>query len=263
MINFFKHIRKKLSDDNQFFKYSRYAIGEIVLVVIGILIALQINNWNEDRKKQNQIQSQLLNLVASLKSDSIMWSRTIDVNEFRLSSIEYLLEKAGQSFNAASSLPKADSTFIWQGPYPDSLDIKFISKSFSWFTRGFNNVIVDRTALNEINNLGLYSEIKNDQLKNKIHDYYALIDFHFSDLNIQTRVNTQNEFNDYLRDNYGVDPQLNLDIADPIEFIKNEKGIILRLKTISKSASWHGHQAINAKNMANEIIKMIKNEIGP
>ena len=50
MISFFRKIRKKLADDNQFFKYSRYAIGEIVLVVIGILIALSINNWNEERK---------------------------------------------------------------------------------------------------------------------------------------------------------------------------------------------------------------------
>jgi hypothetical protein len=44
MIPFFRKTRKKLADDNKFFKYSRYAIGEIVLVVIGILIALQINN---------------------------------------------------------------------------------------------------------------------------------------------------------------------------------------------------------------------------
>ena len=50
MINVFRKIRKKLADDNKLFKYSRYAVGEIVLVVIGILIALQINNWNEDRK---------------------------------------------------------------------------------------------------------------------------------------------------------------------------------------------------------------------
>jgi hypothetical protein len=49
MINFFRKIRKKLADDNKPLKYIRYAIGEIVLVVIGILIALQINNWNEER----------------------------------------------------------------------------------------------------------------------------------------------------------------------------------------------------------------------
>jgi len=51
MIGFFRRIRKKLADENKFLQYSRYAIGEIVLVVIGILIALQINNWNENKKR--------------------------------------------------------------------------------------------------------------------------------------------------------------------------------------------------------------------
>ncbi len=49
MIPFFRKIRKKMADDNKPLKYLRYAIGEIVLVVIGILIALQINNWNQNR----------------------------------------------------------------------------------------------------------------------------------------------------------------------------------------------------------------------
>ncbi|WP_282031162.1 hypothetical protein [Winogradskyella eximia] len=49
MIKFFKHIRKSLLMENKTGKYFKYAIGEIVLVVIGILIALQINNWNEKR----------------------------------------------------------------------------------------------------------------------------------------------------------------------------------------------------------------------
>jgi len=44
MIGFFRRIRKKLADENKPMKYMRYAIGEIVLVVIGILIALSINN---------------------------------------------------------------------------------------------------------------------------------------------------------------------------------------------------------------------------
>ena len=50
MINFFRKIRKQLADDNKPLQYMRYAIGEIALVVIGILIALSINNWNEERK---------------------------------------------------------------------------------------------------------------------------------------------------------------------------------------------------------------------
>jgi len=49
MIKFFRHIRKRLLKENKTGKYLQYAIGEIVLVVIGILIALSINNWNEER----------------------------------------------------------------------------------------------------------------------------------------------------------------------------------------------------------------------
>ncbi len=49
MIKFFRHIRKRLLTENKLSKYLLYAIGEIVLVVIGILIALQINNWNTSK----------------------------------------------------------------------------------------------------------------------------------------------------------------------------------------------------------------------
>ena len=51
MLRFFRNIRQKLAAENKVMAYLRYAIGEIILVVIGILIALQINNWNERRKK--------------------------------------------------------------------------------------------------------------------------------------------------------------------------------------------------------------------
>ena len=52
MIKFFRKIRQKLLNENRFSKYLVYAIGEIVLVMIGILLALQVNNWNELRKKK-------------------------------------------------------------------------------------------------------------------------------------------------------------------------------------------------------------------
>ncbi|MFT7066002.1 MAG: hypothetical protein ACJAUO_001580, partial [Sediminicola sp.] len=53
MIKFFRKIRQKMLTENKFSKYLLYAIGEIILVVIGILIALSINNWNENRKESN------------------------------------------------------------------------------------------------------------------------------------------------------------------------------------------------------------------
>ncbi|MEZ4793039.1 MAG: DUF6090 family protein [Gelidibacter sp.] len=58
-------------------KYLKYAIGEIVLVVIGILIALQLNNWNDVRKNQNYEQEILLLINQNLKNDSIALSREL------------------------------------------------------------------------------------------------------------------------------------------------------------------------------------------
>ncbi len=49
MINVFNKIRKQLLDENKTGRYLKYAIGEIVLVMIGILLALQVNNWNQNR----------------------------------------------------------------------------------------------------------------------------------------------------------------------------------------------------------------------
>ena len=69
MIKFFRHIRQKLLSEGKFTKYLLYAIGEIVLVVIGILIALQINNWNEDQKKKGQLRQYRENLISELQTD--------------------------------------------------------------------------------------------------------------------------------------------------------------------------------------------------
>ena len=54
MIRFFRKIRQNLLSEGKTVKYLKYAIGEIVLVVIGILIALSINNWNEQKKSRDR-----------------------------------------------------------------------------------------------------------------------------------------------------------------------------------------------------------------
>ncbi len=69
MIKFFRKIRQKLLSENKFSKYLLYAIGEIVLVVIGILIALQINNWNEDKQERIKEQELLTQLQSEFQSN--------------------------------------------------------------------------------------------------------------------------------------------------------------------------------------------------
>ena len=71
MINFFRKTRKQMADDNKPIMYFRYAIGEILLVVIGILIALSINNWNEERKDK-EVELKILNELYSVLKGGVL-----------------------------------------------------------------------------------------------------------------------------------------------------------------------------------------------
>ena len=82
MIKFFRKIRHQLLSENLFSKYLLYAIVEIILVVIGILIALQINNWNENRKTNEKIRNSLLALKSDLSQDTLLISERLPfINE--------------------------------------------------------------------------------------------------------------------------------------------------------------------------------------
>lgn len=72
MFRIFRRARQEASSDKESMKFLRYALGEIFLVVVGILIALQINNWNEERKEQRQIAEYARALVDDLKGDIVM-----------------------------------------------------------------------------------------------------------------------------------------------------------------------------------------------
>jgi hypothetical protein len=77
MIKFFRRIRHSLIIENKTGRYLKYAIGEIILVVIGILIALSINNWNEGRKESRAASSFLLGIKQDLKADSLFIEKLI------------------------------------------------------------------------------------------------------------------------------------------------------------------------------------------
>jgi hypothetical protein len=96
MINLFRKTRKKMADDNKPMKYARYAIGEIVLVVIGILIALQLNNWNETRKSEDQFKAVLQQIYT-----------VIDQDAERLTTIRYVLAKQIAFIDTIKHLPQS------------------------------------------------------------------------------------------------------------------------------------------------------------
>lgn len=96
MIKFFRHIRQRLLSENKFSKYLLYAVGEIVLVVIGILIALSINNWNEGRKEIKKSKALLEEFRRDLARDTIesnyvtgKLARRINIESWALNKISY------------------------------------------------------------------------------------------------------------------------------------------------------------------------------
>ncbi len=96
MIKFFRNIRQKLLSENKFSKYLIYAIGEIVLVVIGILIALQINNLNEYRKNGQKEKDALIELFQDIESNNKQLKKINKDEREIVKSIEWIITEYEQ-----------------------------------------------------------------------------------------------------------------------------------------------------------------------
>ena len=158
MIPFFRKIRKKMADDNKPLKYIRYAIGEIVLVVVGILIALQINNRNEIIKNRKQELVILENILQDLKNDKI--------------GLNNIIER--RTSKAASAKMMAS--------YYDGVEIENISDYyFHWTNVLYWEAHYPRNvAFKELVNSGNVSIIKNADIRNSLLDINASYEELFS-----------------------------------------------------------------------------------
>jgi len=100
MIKFFRKIRQNLLMENKTGKYFKYAIGEIVLVVVGILIALSINNWNSKQIERREEITSYKNIKRQLKDDKNAISGIINYNNLYYKQYEYanqIIEQNEQS----------------------------------------------------------------------------------------------------------------------------------------------------------------------
>lgn len=144
MIKFFRKIRQKLLSEGKTGKYLKYAIGEIVLVVIGILIALQINNWNENRKAEIIELGLFKVILKDMKLDEDKIQEHI--NYFtQVQSVQYHI------YQETKGLATYDSTVSYQLLRP---------------IRIFN--LVTRKNLSEKNII-----IKNDNVKKQLESYFT------------------------------------------------------------------------------------------
>jgi cell division protein FtsL len=148
MIKFFRRIRQRLLTENKFSKYLLYAIGEIVLVVIGILIALQINNWNTNNNLRALENELLLDIRENLNASVTNLESDISFNKITLANYEKILSHIKEGL-----------------PYNNSLDSAFSYISY-WSDPHFTY-----TAYETLKSKGL-DIIQNDSLKIAITEIY-------------------------------------------------------------------------------------------
>ncbi len=161
MIKFFRKIRQKLLSEGKTGKYFKYAIGEIILVVIGILIALQINNWNENRKLKIEETQILENFKSSINRDLIYIKKAMNRYNDSKESINILIHYLQQDL-----------------PYKDSLSIHFGNINADWVLR------IDRSVFEALKSKG-FSLISNDSLKQDIINFYSFAEDGLEDTSLK------------------------------------------------------------------------------
>ena len=181
MIKFFRKIRQQLLAENKFTKYFLYAIGEIALVVIGILIALQINNWNENNKSRIKELSFLEGIRNDLVIDTVEINKLMRGCQRRLST--YMLIDSKFSIDPEFSIApdkkiKIDTTtFRFRGLFNRVRSFKSTKGSFdAMISDGESQLITNKDLFNELQSLYLdgvpsmesnYEDLKHDELSLK------------------------------------------------------------------------------------------------
>ena len=112
-MNFFRKTREKIANENKSLKYLRYAVGEIFLVVIGILIALQVNNWNEERKNKNIEHQVLIGLLNDLKTNEKILNDAETIVDKQINQTKLILELMQEK--PTDSLLTSVSKLLYQG----------------------------------------------------------------------------------------------------------------------------------------------------
>jgi len=166
MIRFFRKIRQRLLTENKFSKYLIYAIGEIILVVLGILIALQINNWNESQKTKKLEIAFLENLQIDLEVDISVFNRRIKESELVMKNnyvFIHELYKTQENFEEFKTLIDIS---LWDSEY----------------------FAAQNSTYSELNNSGQLNIFSNKDLKKSILSHYLFYE------NVSNHIE---EFNDF------------------------------------------------------------------
>lgn len=180
MITLFRKIRQQLLTQNKLTRYLVYAVGEIFLVVIGILIALQINNWNEEKKEQAILQASLSSLKLNLQEDIENLTNQIEYNKAVFDAVDF-------SFRLIS-LPQYDDL-----PLSMFADSTFDLASERTF-------LPTKTAFNSMESGSHFQWIKDQELIQAIFNYYDEVDI-ISNVTFQNNQFVKNHVEDFTYNN--------------------------------------------------------------
>ena len=180
MIKFFRKIRQNLLSKGKTGKYLKYAIGEIVLVVIGILIALSINNWNEKNKNRKQ-EAQILQQLKEEYQEN-------------LTELDLKIFMRKEMLDASTRLlAYYDNTESWT--VADSVASDF---TLTFYTPTFNPVI---GVTSELLSSGKLYIIENNKLKLMLTNWTG-VSSRLIEYEEDLRSQTENHYNPYFKENH-------------------------------------------------------------
>ena len=260
MIKFFRRIRQQLLSENKFSKYFIYAIGEIFLVVIGILIALQLNNLNERNKFEAKEIEMLNDFKASLETDLLNFNRSLKRGAQSKSSMELILAHL-----------EADL------PFSDSLKFHFASTTDTWMAQANGSVFesLKSEGLNLISNKDLRQQLVNFYevqiigQKERNERYRDLVDEGSANVLI-TRFDelwkgngelwiTENDFSNI---NYTTDGLIGEMTPIDYEKLKDDQEYLYFLKSLKNRRFWHVEvENTSAKKAILSLLKKIELEL--
>lgn len=237
MIKFFRKTRQRMLTENKFSKYLLYAIGEIILVVIGILIALQINNWNEDKKSRQQELTILENILHDLEKDKIGLTKIIETR-----------------------ISKAASATVMVSYY-EGVQIKKLSDYyFHWTNVLYWEVYHPRNiAFKELVNSGNTSIIKNASIRNTLLDIDASYEVLFTERNHlydDYMTYLYNQFAEIIDYGDGIKVWSNPNIK--IELSEEDVAVALKNRAIKNGFTLASFNHILLKDKLTEILKNVE-----
>jgi len=244
MIKFFRKIRENLLLENKTGKYFKYVIGEIVLVVIGILIALQINNWNENRVAQVRIESRLLNMITELEYDIEEIDLVLEVAKNRIIVTKAILTGA----NLRGSIRETDT--IFSDPKIESFSNPNAILSNSDTFDG------SQSTYKAIVNSGEFYQMKNQSLAHIIQIYYEKIINEIFERELVITDNWRKIVNSKHR--LGVGTYRTLNLSELIEMAITDKQFGAELEHLYSLDQWQYNYITKLQHDAKELQHVIE-----